>query len=235
MLRLLLVGHCHAPSWLGVPVQRWFERLSRLPGGSTDDAAKVSAVKMRFLVREDVSFNVAEGGLGLAMDAVVEGLDDLFLEAGRARVRVDNGFALGVGKLGICDTEDVHLDAGGDERDDRTHTLWDAGRRVQRDRGPDCLDIPLGDATAFEEIAGGVGAVHLEALVRAGMRGGEAHIVKHGAGVQELGIVAEATAVACKRTPVVDAARVMKQYRRLGISDQFRYFTSQLAVGNDDA
>ena len=87
------------------------------------------------------------------------------------------------------DTEHVHLDAGGDERDDGMHVLWDAGSRVQRDRGPDHLDVPLGDAMAPEEIAGGVGAVHLEALVRASVRGSEAHIVEHGAGVKELGIV----------------------------------------------
>ena len=44
----------------------------------------------------------------------------------------DNGFALGLCELGKSDAQHVHLDAGGDERDDGMHVLRDAGRRVQR-------------------------------------------------------------------------------------------------------
>ena len=84
---------------------------------------------------------------------------------------MDHGFALGLGELGKGDAEHVHLDAGGNERDDGMHVLWDAGCRVQRDRGPDRLDVALGDAMAAEEVAGRIGAVHLEALIRAGILG----------------------------------------------------------------
>ena len=181
------------------------------------------------------ALTVAEGRLGLVVEAVVEGLDDLFLEAAGARVRADHGFALGVGELGKSDAEHVHLDAGGDERDDGMHVLRDAGRRVQRDRGPDRLDVALGDAMASEEVTGSIGAVDLETLIRARMLGGEAHVVEHRAGVEELGIEAEAAALAGERAPVIDAARVMEQQRRLGIPDQFGHFTCQFAVGNDDS
>jgi hypothetical protein len=41
-------------------------------------------------------------------------------------VGVDDGFALGLGELGKRNAEHVHLDAGGNERDDRMHELRDA-------------------------------------------------------------------------------------------------------------
>jgi hypothetical protein len=128
-------------------------------------------------------------------------------------VQADDSLPLGIREVGKSDAEHVHLDAGGDERNDGMHVLRDAGRRVQRDRSPDRLDVPLGDAMGPEEVAGGVGAVHLEALMRARVRGGEAHVVEHGAGVKELGIEAEAAALAGERAPVIDAARVMEQQR----------------------
>ncbi len=78
---------------------------------------------------------------------------------------------------------------------------------------PDRLNVPLGDAMALEEVAGGVGPVHLEAVIRARVRGGKAHVVEHGAGVKQLGIEAEAATLAGERAPVIDAARVMKQQR----------------------
>src|SRR5439155_17913071 len=170
----------------------------------------------------------------LVVEAVVEGLDDLFLEAAGARVRADHRLALGLGELGKSDAEHVHLDAGGDERDDGMHVRWDAGRGVQRDGGPDHLDVALGYAMAAEEVTGSIGAVDLETLMRARMRWSEAHVVEHGAGVKQLGVEAEATALAGEGTPVIDAARVMEQQRRLGISDQFGHFTRQFAVRNDN-
>ena len=85
--------------------------------------------------------------------------------------------------------------------------------RVQRDRGPDRLDVLLGDAMAPEEIAGDVGAVHLEALICAGVMRGETHIVEHGAGIKEFGIKVEVAVLASERGPVIDAARMVEQQR----------------------
>ena len=77
-----------------------------------------------------------------------------------------------------------------------------------------------------------VGAVHLEAVVRAGMRGGEAHVVKHRAGVKQLGVEAQAAALAAQRAPVIDAARMIEQQRRFGVPDQLGDLPRQRAVGN---
>ena len=112
-------------------------------------------------------------------------------------MRADDGFALGVGEIGKRDAEHVHLDAGSDERDDGMHVLRDARRRVQRDRSPDRLDVRLGDAMAPQEVAGGVGAVHLETLMCARVCRGEAHVVEHCAGIKKLGIEAAGRA-ACR-------------------------------------
>src|SRR5207302_965202 len=80
------------------------------------------------------------------------------------------------------------FDTRGKERDDGMHVRRDTRRRVQRDRGPHRLDILLGNAVATKEVAGDVGAVHLEALMRARMLAGEAHVVEHGAGIEQFGI-----------------------------------------------
>jgi hypothetical protein len=66
---------------------------------------------------------------------------------------------------------------------------------------------------AAQEVAGEIGAVHLEALILARMRAGEAHVVEHRAGVKELGIETEAAAPAGECTPVIDPARVVEQQR----------------------
>src|ERR1700736_5652755 len=204
------------------------------PRRGANHTAEILGPKRGILVGEHVGVDSAEGGLGLVVEAVVEGLDYLFLEAAGARGRADYGFVLGVGELGKSDAEHVHLDAGSDKRNDGMHVRWDAGRGMQRDGGPDRLDLALGDAMAAEEVTGSIGAVDLETLMRARMRRGEAHGVEHGAGVEELGIEAEAATLAGPRAPVIDPARVMEQRRRLGIEDQVGHFTCQFAVRNDN-
>ena len=46
---------------------------------------KLPLMEMRLLVGDHVGLDVAEGRVGLVLDAVVEGLDDVFLEVRRAR------------------------------------------------------------------------------------------------------------------------------------------------------
>ena len=96
------------------------------------------------------------------------------------------------------------------------------------------VDVALGDAVAAQEVAGGIGAVDLEALIGAGVLLGQAHVVEHGAGIEQLGIEAQTAPLAGERAPVIDAARMVEQQRRLGIPDQFGHFARQFAVGNDD-
>src|SRR5713101_574907 len=66
------------------------------PGGSSDDAAEVAAGEVRILVREHVGLDVAEGRLRLVLDAVVKGLDDVFLEMRSTRMCVHHRLALRV-------------------------------------------------------------------------------------------------------------------------------------------
>jgi len=47
------------------------------------------------------------------------------------------------------------------------HVFRDARRRVQCDRGPDRINILLRDAVTSQEVAGDVGAVDFEAVIRA--------------------------------------------------------------------
>src|SRR5216683_1851990 len=72
------------------------------PGGVADHAAEIAAGKMRILIREHVGLHIAEGRLRLVLDAVVEGLDDVFPEARAARVRLYHRLALRVAVLAIA-------------------------------------------------------------------------------------------------------------------------------------
>jgi hypothetical protein len=90
------------------------------------------------------------------------------------------------------------------------HMLRDTWGRVQRDRGPDCLDVLLGDAMAPEEITGDIGAVHLEALIRTRVGRGEAHVVEHRSYIEKLRIECQTTMSASQRAPVVDPAGMVK-------------------------
>src|SRR5437764_5631143 len=111
------------------------------PGGGANHAAEIHGPERGVLIGEHIGLDVAECRLGLAVDAVVKSLDDLFLEPAGARVGADDSFAIGVRELGTSDAEHVHFDAGGEEGNDGMHVLWNAWGRVQRDRGPHRLDI----------------------------------------------------------------------------------------------
>src|SRR4029077_9796480 len=100
------------------------------PSRGADHAAEILGSERGGLVGGSGGVGSAESRLGLVVEAVVEGLDDLFLKAAGARVRADHGFALGLGELGKSDAEHIHLDTGGNERNDGMHVRWDAGRGV---------------------------------------------------------------------------------------------------------
>ena len=68
--------------------------------GGADHAAEILGPEGGILVGEHIGLDVPEGCLGFVVNAVVEGLDDLFLEAAGARVRADDSFAVGLGDLG---------------------------------------------------------------------------------------------------------------------------------------
>src|SRR5438270_7845307 len=91
------------------------------PGGGADHAAEILGSEGGILIGEHIGLDIAEGRLGLGVDAVVEGLDDRFLEALGARVRADHGGALGLRDLGNSDAESVHIARLGQEREDGMH------------------------------------------------------------------------------------------------------------------
>ena len=84
----------------------------------------------RILVREHIGVDVAEGCLRLVLVAVVEGLDDVFLEMRSTRMCMHHRLALRVGVFGIVYPQHVHFDAGRHQGYDRVHVLRNAGRRV---------------------------------------------------------------------------------------------------------
>ena len=61
---------------------------------------------------------------------------------------------------------------------------WDAGRRMQRDRGPNRIGIRLRDAMPAQEIAGCVRAVHFETLLRAAVLWGKPQVMERRSGLR---------------------------------------------------
>ncbi len=199
-----------------------------------DHAAEVARCEATLLVLDHVGLDVAEGRLRLVLDAVIECLNDIFLEMRRPWMRVHHGLALGVAVLMVGEAEHIHLHAGGHQRHHRVHVLRNAGRGVQRDGGPHRIDIGLRDVAAPEEIARGIGAVDLEAFVRAAVLVGEAHVMEHRPGVEQFRVEAQAAMFAGKRTEIIHPAGVVEQERRGGIAHQFGDLPGELAVGDGD-
>src|SRR3984885_10256259 len=206
-----------------------------LPSRSANHAAEIAAPESRIFLCEHVGLDVAEGRGGLVFDAVVKRLDDVFFELRAARMRPHDGFAFGIAVFGIAQPQHVHLDTGSYEGDDGEHMLRDAWRRVESDRRPDRIDVgPINTAT-LEEFAGGVCAVDLETLVSATVRRGQAYVVKHRSRVEKFGIELETMVLSRKRTPVIDATRVMEKERRLSVPDKLRDLTHECGVGDADS
>jgi hypothetical protein len=63
----------------------------------------------------------------------------------------------------------------------------------------------------------------------------QAHVVKHRTRIEKFAIELERAALSGERTPVVDAARMMKQQWRLGIPDELCDRTGEATVGNADS
>jgi hypothetical protein len=160
----------------------------------------------RVLVRQHIGLHVAERRLRLVPDAVIEGLDDLFLEPPLARMQANDRLPHGIVIVGIRQSKHIHFDTGGDQGDDRMHVLRDAGGGMQRDRRPHRIDILLGNVVRLQEIPGGVGTVDLETLIGAAVLLRQAHVVKHRAGIQQFGIETQPTPLAGKRAPEINPA-----------------------------
>src|SRR3984893_13273936 len=90
---------------------------SALPGRSANHTAEIAAPEGRVLVLKHIGLYVAECGVGLVFDAVVECQDNVFLELLRARMRVHDRFSFPVAVFGIGQSQHIHLDAGRHQSD----------------------------------------------------------------------------------------------------------------------
>jgi hypothetical protein len=62
-----MCGCLHRPQWRGL-----LNQLT-LPGLSANDAAEVDSFELWVLIRENIGLDVAKGGFGLVLDAILEG------------------------------------------------------------------------------------------------------------------------------------------------------------------
>src|SRR5882672_2357726 len=78
------------------------------PGRGADHAAEIAAPEGRILIRENIGFHIAERRLRLMLDAVIEGLDDVFFEMRCPRMCMHPRLALRIAVLGTAKPEHIH-------------------------------------------------------------------------------------------------------------------------------
>jgi hypothetical protein len=103
---------------------------------------------------------------------------------------------------------------------------------MQGDRRPDRFDILLKDSVASQKITGGICTVNLETFVHGAVLMRQAHVVEHCACIKQFWIEYQPAALSGERSPMIDAAGMVEQQRRLGIPDQLRDLTGEPTVGN---
>ena len=165
----------------------------------------------------------------------MECADDLFLEVLFARMRGDDGLAFAIRKVMVSDAEHVGLDTGGHQGHLGLFVLGYARGGMQRDGVPHDLDGRLVNPMLPQEFSRGIGAVHLEAFGRAAILFREAHIMKHSADVEQLGIKLQFLALARERAKVEDPRGMVVKQRGLGVSHQLPGGVGEFALWNLDA
>jgi len=181
-VRSRLLGHVGAPvllRGLGLPAnaQNGFgisvpggaerARLSVLTGRSANHAAEIAAPEGPGpCPQEQSAFTLPNVVSGLVFDAVVECLDDVFLELLRARnARARTASS---SRFAVLRHRSAPAHPSSTPAVTRATTgcmcCGNARRRVQSDRRPDRIDVVLVNAVTAEEVAGSVRAVDLESL-----------------------------------------------------------------------
>ena len=83
-----------------------------------------------------------------------------------------------------------------------------------------------------KEAGGRIGAVHFETLVWASVGRLKAHVVKHGADIEQFGIDLEPLALAGQRPEQEHSIGVMKEQVGFGVAHQLLHLLGQLAIGH---
>ena len=112
------------------------------------------------------------------------------LKFGRGCAEVTASMSAGVDRV-QPEPEDVGLHARGGRGDHRVHPVRHLGGGVQRDRRPDDVGLGTGEAVRDQELPGGVGTVHLEALRGATVRRHQSGVVEQRRDVQQFGVGAD--------------------------------------------
>src|SRR5262245_2980908 len=208
---------------------------STRPSGPKDHLAKVGAPEAGIIERQHIVVDRTECTVRPMLHAFVEGVDDAVLKVAAARMGRDNCLPLLVRDLSIGDSKNIHFDARGDERDLRLLVFRNAGRGMQRDRVPDDFDQGLRNAMSAQEVAGRIRAIYFEAELRMAVGLSKPDVVKHGADVEQFGIVLQALALACQSAKQVHPQGMVEQKIRFRVANQLGQITRHLAVRNFDA
>lgn len=140
-------------------------------------------------------------GLRPTLQTVVKGLQKVLRKSWWMRMSRFESIPLRMGELIIAKAHKVHHNACGSKCGDGVQMHGNSRRRVQRDRKPDSLDSSFRNAVAPQEIARGIGAIHLEAQPAFSKAGGQADIMEHGCGVEKFRIEAQTLTLSSQGAP----------------------------------
>ena len=157
-------------------------------------------------VRADVFIAGAFGGLRLVTEAILERLSDLAMEVHARELGNDLVPQLRVESL-IADAQHIQANSVVQQLDFNRLVGRDARRRVPRDRVPRRLDAGVRNPVMLQELAHRIGAVHLEAVVRAAEGFQQAQIMKRRADKQQFRIIRLAGLTAQLIGPEEDTVR----------------------------
>lgn len=212
-------------------IVRFFPLLG--PAVVEDEVNEVRAHESGVEVRKDVVVHGAEGGVGAVFHAVVERCQDALLEL-RARVGGDDGGESVNRKILAAEAQHIRLHTGLNQSDLVFEELRHARRRVQRDAQPHLARVGLIDAALQQEIARRVGAVDLEAHVGAAVALGQAEVMKHGRGVQQLEVRVQPATTALQRAEQEHPPRMVEEQIVFRAADVVGDLADQRGVRDDD-
>ena len=170
--------------------------------------AKILALEPGYHEGAYISLDISKGRLRLMLESPKKCRDDLFLEI-LAREQADDRFPVFGRKVLISFSHHIQPYTGIHKGHFRLLVFCDTDGGMQRNSIPYQLQSGRGETMAFQKGTGCVGAIHFESFIRAAIMWDQTEIVKNGAYIEQLGIIAKSPPLAVQRRKKKNPQRVI--------------------------
>ena len=180
-------------------------------------------------MRADVLVAGTLGRYKLVFEAAEECFRDAILEVGTWIFGYDL-FANGFGKVLVSDAQHIQTNAVVEQFDLDRFVSCNSRRRVQRNRVPGCLNAIIRHTMVLQELADGIRAVYLEAIIVAAELFQKTEIMECGTDEQELTVELLSRLLALFSGPEKHPMRMVEEKRRAEFPQETRRLTRECAV-----